>query len=485
MKKGDKKMNLLNKIGIFAGSLFVAAVATYIYSPVILSNATDMSRVSFDLEPVISLVLDTDNLVLNVVPTSDGTFTSGSITATVLTNSTGGYKLYFSSEDDDTDMVHSDSNVSDVIASDFTGTVTSTTMPVNKWGYSLDNTDFRVIPTLTDHLTLTEVNHYPTELEKDSTVYIGTKVSNALTAGSYSKNLLFSAIAHDAIVHTTIHSIMNMQDMTPEICSATTTPLASATSIDWDGTHYGDRNYVPRATLVDSRDQKTYLVSKLADGNCWMSQNLAIDLTEDVPITISNNDGTTDTATPDYSTQTSTKIAWNKTGDEWRSYHPNSSEAYYVNGVTKSSAPTDAGNAYLWESAGNYYNWYAATGGTGTSYIEEGEAPSSICPKGWRLPTSEGPKSFINLFTTTIGSDDLLTTEAGTAFRADPLNFTLAGGYNWQAKKMNHQGVNGFYWMSTAYDYENAYRMSAQTGYIKPQGDYHKGYGFPIRCVAI
>ena len=478
------KMDLLNKIGIFTGSFFVTAVATYIYSPVIISNAADTSRVSVGIDSVISISLDTNNLVFNLVPTSEGTFSSSSITATVDTNSTGGYELYFSSEDNDTDMVNTSAGVSDVIASDFTGTVTGATMAANEWGYSLNNTDFSSIPAADNELTLVNINHYPENSERDSTVYVGVKVSNSLTSGTYSKGLLFSTLAHDAVIINTIHTIVNMQDITPEICAATTTPLVSATNIDRDGLHYGDRNYVPRAQLTDTRDGKSYLVSKLADGNCWMSQNLAIDLTADTPIVTSNNDGTTGTATPDNTTQAVTKIAWEKTGDTWRSYHPKESESFYQNGLTKSSTPTVADGTYLWESTGNYYNWYAATGGTGTAEMTSGEASASICPAGWRLPTSEGPKSFINLFETAYGLE-LLTETAGTAFRADPLNFTQAGGYNWMSKKMDHRGDNAFYWMSTAYDEDNAYRLSSQTTYIKPQGNYHKGYGFSVRCVAI
>lgn len=30
--------------------------------------------------------------------------------------------------------------------------------------------------------------------------------------------------------------------------------------------------------LADNRDSKTYLVRRLADGNCWMVQNLQIDI---------------------------------------------------------------------------------------------------------------------------------------------------------------------------------------------------------------
>ena len=53
-----------------------------------------------------------------------------------------------------------------------------------------------------------------------------------------------------------------MQDITPEIC-------ASATAINSE------------AYVLDVRDQKSYWIAKLADGNCWMVQNLALDLSNE------------------------------------------------------------------------------------------------------------------------------------------------------------------------------------------------------------
>lgn len=32
--------------------------------------------------------------------------------------------------------------------------------------------------------------------------------------------------------------------------------------------------------LIDSRDGNSYWVAKMKDGNCWMTQNLALDITE-------------------------------------------------------------------------------------------------------------------------------------------------------------------------------------------------------------
>jgi hypothetical protein len=126
-----------------------------------------------------------------------------------------------------------------------------------------------------------------------------------------------------------------MQEMTSAICKNTTTPLASATQFDYGNTHTDDRSYVPRTTLEDTRDGTMYLVSKLADGNCWMSQNLELDLTKDVPIEASTINGSTVQVTPTSSTQVSTKTAqtgasapWASSGTGWYSMRPYTDISY-------------------------------------------------------------------------------------------------------------------------------------------------------------
>ncbi len=475
----------INKIGIFASSLLLAVTAVYLYSPILGSHAGDGVTTRFEavINPVASITLDTSDLVFDVVPTASGTFSSSPITATVSTNSLGGYELYFSSEDDETDMVHDNESVSDVIASDFEGTVTNETMGANKWGYSLDNVDFSKIPTATNQLELRNIDHYPAAAEKTNTIYIGTKISTALTSGLYSKDVKFTAVAHDTPIPPDIHSITNMQDMTAAICSATTTPNVNATQFDWDGSHRDDKTYVPRVKLTDTRDNKTYLVSKLADGNCWMSQNLALDLTANTAIVASNNDGTTKTVTPNNTTQTTTGTTWEQADDNWRSYKPQAAESYYQAGTTKASSPSDTGDAYDWEKAGNYYNWYAATAGTGTSALVSAEADSSICPKGWRLSSETGDKSFLNLITTTYGLAN--SSEGSLALRANPLNFNLSGGYDYSRAAMSGQGLYGYYWSSSAYAAKSAYSMHFRTSSVLQQVGSIKGYGYSVRCVAI
>jgi uncharacterized protein (TIGR02145 family) len=487
----------ISKLAIFSGSLLAAASAIYLYSPVIKTNATEERAVdvTVNVNPIVSLSLDKSALNFNITPTSAGVFDSGSIVATVDTNSTGGYELYFSSEDSGTALT---SLVSEsTIASDFNSAVTSSTMSANKWGYSLDATNFNKIPALADQAKIKDLDHVPTSAEKDTTVTIGTKIDSSLPSGTYSKKVVFSAIAHPSEM-ATLHSITTMQQMTSAICTETTTPLASATRFDWDGTHHGDNTYVPRVKLQDTRDNNYYLVSKLADGNCWMSQNLALDLNVNTELTAVNTDlNTKNSWTPEHTTLTEKVHTWGY--EVWSeevaaeinraaySYHPIVSDSFFQAGLNMSSSPTENTDEYLWESAGNVYNWYASTAGSGTIELMSVSVADSICPRGWQLPELSGDKSYYKLITETYDVD-------ATGAISAPLNFLKAGMYNvWHGddkpeQAMDHQGVNGNYAINYASSTEANQRytfvIGSATG-VYPQRDRTpKGVGISMRCVA-
>lgn len=48
---------------------------------------------------------------------------------------------------------------------------------------------------------------------------------------------------------------------------------------------------------------------------------------------------------------------------------------------------TDNNAVFVSAEYGGYYSWFTATAGTGKADMASGNAASSICPKGWRLPT--------------------------------------------------------------------------------------------------
>ena len=496
-------INTFIKIGLFSGSLLITALAVYFYSPTFSlhadTSASENVDVRLNVRPTIALTTDVSELDLDARLNE---FVSGPVNVDVVTNSQYGYTLTLEDADNNTSMVSSES--SDVVTSDFIGSKTSSTMEGNTWGYSLDVTNFYKIPANGSSAVIGNT-HVPSPSDPGynrTVVNFGAKVGTALTAGSYEDTVLFTAYVNGqdfTPLQDTIHSISTMQEMTPAVCSATTTPTTSVTTFDWDGSHHGDNSYVPRTSLQDTRDGKYYLVSKLADGNCWMSQNLELELTAGQPVIASKVDGTTTTVTPDYTTQTTDGVSWDEYSDAttWRSIKFPSSQAYRQGGNIPSSSPTGSGREYDWEKAGIIYNLHAAT--AGISYNNEDgdyEADYSICPKGWRLPSEEGSKSLYNLFVTSYGAE-LGVELLGNEFFAVPLNFVQSGMYYGGRGLLDDSG--GHYLTSTLNRYTNVedeieyYHNSVIELYIDfyesktfyEFGRLSSAEGLSMRCVAI
>ena len=428
-----------NTLLIFPAFLLFGFIIFSLFAPIISSNAADSTtKFEVEIKPVLALAAPPELDFGNITPTNAGTFTSKSVDALVATNATKGYELYFSSKDEATDMLNTNTAISDKITSSFTGTVTNTTMGKNNWGYSLNNTDFTAIPKKSGHKKLRNLTTKPTTDELKTTVHFGTKISTNLVAGNYEKSVLFTAVAH-ANPAKTLHSISKMQQMTPEICAATTTPNKTATALDTDGSHYGDSNYAPTKTLTDTRDDNTYTVSKLADGKCWMTQNLRI---IDKTLTPADSDVTSNYTIP--ASSLSGFISYNTS------------------------------NAYV-NSDGGFYNWYAATAGTGTTALTvNGQNTTvSICPKGWRLPTGGGSGEFLVLYNNYNSSSSL---------RSNLVNLTSSG-YVFSNSRY-YQGSDGYYWSSTVDSSYGAYSLHLNTSNVDPVNYGTKYYGFSVRCIA-
>ena len=236
-----------------------------------------------------------------------------------------------------------------------------------------------------------------------------------------------------------LYSISNMQQMNPNICKANTTPLATATMLDTDGSHHGDPNYVPTVTLTDTRDNNTYTVSKLADSKCWMTQNLRI---IDKTITPADSNVTSNYTIP----------------------------ASSLSGFSS----YDTSNAYV-DSDGGFYTWYTATAGTGTqSMSTQGQNTTvSICPKGWRLPTGGNSGEFQALYN---------NYNSSSALRSNLVNLVLSGGVNSSSRYV--QGSVGGYWSSTVYSSNYAYFLYLDSYHVYPADHLLKYYGFSVRCIA-
>ncbi len=216
----------------------------------------------------------------------------------------------------------------------------------------------------------------------------------------------------------TLSDLKNMEDLTSAICKASAEEEA--------------------AYLMDNRDTRTYRITKLKDGNCWMTQNL------------------------DYNDPNSTMIVdvakWTSTDANYRAYY-------------------DPGDSIT----GNYYTFQSATNGTGSSVTTDGaNATGSICPTGWKLPTSK---------VTTSGSFGGLTTAYGissnaagsTALRSSPLYFVYGGLVN--SGYLSSAGSGGRYWSSTAVSSTYAYNLYFYSSDVNPSSNTYRYIGLPVRCL--
>ena len=426
---------------IFSLFLIFGFTILSIFAPIFGSNATNNStqELAAEINPVISLSAPTE-LSFNINPTAAGVFDSKELKVNISTNAIKGYELYFSSEDEQTNMKHTTPSITQSISSTFTGSLTSTNMQNNTWGYSLNNTDFKSIPKKTEQVKLKDLNTHPTPAERTQSIYFGVKADTTLPSGTYEKNVIFTAIAHANPPRLRgIFTISNMQQMNPNICKASTTPNKTATQLDTDGSHHGDPNYVPTKILTDTRDNNTYTVSKLADGKCWMTQNLRI---AGKTITPADSD-----VTANYTIPAST-----------------------INGFSS----YDVSNAYV-DSGGGFYNWYTATAGTGTHNLSvDGQnTTASICPKGWRLPTSGSGGEFQTLYN---------NYNSSSVIRSNPVNLTLSGLV--LSSSRYNQGSVGHYWSSTVRSDNFVYGLILSASGVNPVFNDTKNNGFSVRCVA-
>lgn len=200
--------------------------------------------------------------------------------------------------------------------------------------------------------------------------------------------------------------------------------------------------------LIDSRDGKTYWVGKLPDDNCWMTQNLDLDLSTNTTLTPTNTN-IISYWTPSVGTETSNSDY--SRSDTGKSYNPG--DQYYEGSVNEHY------------HVGNYYQWSAATAG----YNGTDESTQSICPKGWTLPTQS---QFEQL------------TDSGLSvsnFMNAPF-YLLRGGYL-GSTTLRDAGSYGDYWSSTPRSSIHSYEMNFASGYMSVH-DTGRYYGLSVRCIA-
>ncbi|MBR6505327.1 InlB B-repeat-containing protein [Candidatus Saccharibacteria bacterium] len=260
--------------------------------------------------------------------------------------------------------------------------------------------------------------------------------------------------------------------------------------------------------LTDLRDNDTYAVAKLADGKCWMIENLRLDADADFTPSLSQGFGGLFTGLANSESYFSGSVTSNSLYK-----YDGSGDIAGINGATHSDIGLDNDPAYRMPryynassvsvvnmtspsqqaySYGNYYSWAAAK--ANTSYLDyEGSkaANTSICPAGWHLPTGGVPGEFYELSVSLGGP---IATEGTTyltwskhTFGNFPNNFVDSGYVGGSA---HSQGGSGEYLSSNSQNsecgakcvYDFWFHSHSETLVVYSTGkDY---FGSAVRCIA-
>ena len=283
--------------------------------------------------------------------------------------------------------------------------------------------------------------------------------------------------------------------------------------------------------LKDQRDDNVYAVSKLADGNCWMIENLRL-----------NNDGSSNTTGALAQGYGGQFVGLANPESPWANNNSTANSLYSVNGADNTvnigtsnagyrfprynnqNTSSRANNTTVSEniySYGHYYTMAAAIADTADYTTDDQSVTStSICPSGWHLPAggrayasdsganvnvTGNPATFRDYYklsyhimgsATTAYEDtpnggnsyyssnttNALGDTATKAFRRYPNNFVYSG--NISSSSINGRGTYGSYWTSTIYSNEYGYRLDIYSSYVTPGTGYnYKNYGRTVRCL--
>ncbi len=322
----------------------------------------------------------------------------------------------------------------------------------NTWGYRWGDAIAYSAPTTSSaHLDVPALVDNAANFVQ--TLTFGVRFSPNAISGHYTNTGVLSLLATPKVVPTITWTladgttgpdsgITTMQEMTPAICNLVDTPVAVKAI---------EQTKVPTLLLKDSRDEQEYEIAKYPDGRCWMTSELSLqgdkELTKDNSNVLAN----------------------------WTLVAP----------LTSPDKHFDSNNYYVAESyrSGDVmlYSWTAATAGAGgNSSIISGSVNTSICPKGWSLPTGGNSGDFKALVDVALDNPTDMT--HAKIFNSAPYNFVASGS---GGALVDYVISRNGWWSRTANSATQAYALRA-TGRGGIESTYIIGRfaGYAVRCIA-
>ena len=467
----------------FAAVMFVFvffALGVYFLHPFTVDNSyADSTSNSYDTTVNIApnLSISATDVSISDTPEASGSWLTGTSNVVVSTNNATGYKLYVSSSDSQVDLVNSDSSsakISNLPAETTESTFRSDSSLMNHYGFTHDNNgsdpESGQITTGT-YLPITDINNSrlikATEEKQNistTNVTFATKVDRSIPAGEYANTITFTAIANP-VTNTLKQAaekagITTMQGLTQDVCAAA------------DIYQSGEEDL----TLTDTRDNSTYQIRKLADGNCWMVNNLKLSAETLSAAGHSTTLTSSDTDLPSGTTFTVPATSNTNWGGS----------SYAIAAKIANADPNSTGNGY-----GMYYNWWAAIASTNNPTTQYQNVTTSICPKGWDLPKGQGGSTastnndWYAMMVTGYGLHDSTSTGNPTSFTGTAYELPFSGNWSYSQTTPRNQGTSGNWWSSTVNNTNNAYGTSVNNNGGVSAGTNFPGkrHGYSVRCM--
>ena len=492
--------------------LTVSAIALVALSCVLINGEKEDLKIASAAGDVLTVTAEDVNMNVDIF--ENPVFAVASSSVYVSTSTEGGYVL--SAYITDTDMVSSSNSANKI---PMNSTTSPSKLTENTWGVAFTRPDnenstvFRSLPTTAAAPLTIKTKDSATSANDETTIYYGVYLNHNQPSGTYSSGVInYVAVANvvEPITHTltvnygtgisgvtvgdvavanggTIDLIQNMaytiratsaSDYRFSSWNSTSGSVANNSSSTTTFT-IGTSNATLTATATSSipniqnlyptdctttasrardiRDGHVYTIQRLADGKCWMMENL--DLGRETLITDLTSSNTNLSTTISKATFNSWKnTSWSEDDDK--------GSFIVLNG-----ADSVSGNAY-----GVQYNFYAASAGTISGTTNSQNAEYDICPAGWRLPTGWDNGDFDALYQQYHSYSQMRASVAngGAAF-------ALAG----EAYE-GLIGQEGYYWASTRYNDAsmNALYIGSTNGEnVIPTGNYWRNTELSIRCL--
>ena len=504
MIKQDYRRQTITTLGL----LFLTLCSGFILASHVVSADDVIDDFSININVSCTLFNNVGTAHTAEVP--NGTYETdiGTTTIKAYCNDTNGFSIYaigYTGEEYGNNTLVGTNNSSTIIA---TGTAVSG--DTSNWAMKLGAVSGTYTPTILNSFnnfhavpdTYTQVAKYTSGTD------VGTTMANANGSSittTYASYISYTQAA-DTYVGKVKYTLVHPNDAsTPVTCAPNGTTISTISCMqDISSTNkstiLSSMTLEQQYTLKDKRDGKTYTVSKLNDGNIWMTQNLDHDIVTDGSVIYDNtttdlgwNGSNYNTASwiPSIATYATSTTTWNNSYFTPESYDPGE---LYWNGVTTNdysdnnnqTSITGDSSYYL----GNFYNWTAAVAMNDSSSFttQYTDVDQSICPAGWTLPksgndTSSG--SFQYLFEQ-YGLSGVKITDPNVW--DTPIETPLSGYWDGLLRGVGRMGVFlspvvGQMNQSTGVHYSHNANIE-HNGYVLTSTNYSRGPGYSIRCVA-